>query len=77
MGSSQKSVFEAAESYGSKIIPARDANAMSVEQLLDEIQDFENCFVTIDIDGFDISVAPGTGSPFPGGLSYEKVNLLL
>lgn len=77
MGSSQKSDFEAAESYGSKIISAQEANAMSVKQLLAEIPDFENCFVTIDIDGFDISVAPGTGSPSPGGLSYEKVNLLL
>ena len=28
-------------------------------------------YLTIDIDGFDPKEAPGTGTPEPGGLSYE------
>ncbi|MFH0921266.1 MAG: agmatinase [Fibrobacterota bacterium] len=36
-----------------------------------------NVFVTIDIDGFDPSVVPHTGTPEPGGLGwYEGLNIL-
>ncbi len=34
-------------------------------------------YVTIDIDGFDPSVAPGTGTPEPGGLDWYDVTKLL
>lgn len=34
-------------------------------------------YVTIDLDGFDPSIMPSTGTPEPGGLSYyEVVNLM-
>ena len=34
-------------------------------------------YVTIDIDGFDPSIAPGTGTPSHGGfLYYEVIELL-
>jgi agmatinase len=29
--------------------------------------------MTLDIDVLDIAVAPGTGTPEPGGLTYEEV----
>jgi agmatinase len=33
--------------------------------------------VTIDLDGFDPSIMPATGTPEPGGLSYyEVINLM-
>lgn len=31
----------------------------------------ERVYLTIDIDGFDPAVAPGTGTPVPGGLSWD------
>ncbi|MCH2173743.1 agmatinase [Myxococcota bacterium] len=34
-------------------------------------------FVTVDLDGFDPSVAPSTGTPEPGGLGYAQVLELL
>jgi agmatinase len=34
-------------------------------------------YVTVDIDGFDPAVAPGTGTPEPGGLSWLQVTELL
>lgn len=77
MGSSKKKDFDDARQYGSKLLSAREANRMKVEELLNHIPDFENCYVTIDIDGLDISIAPGTGSPSPGGLNFEQLNLLL
>ena len=33
----------------------------------------QNVFVTIDVDGFDPSVLPHTGTPEPGGLSWYRV----
>jgi agmatinase len=30
------------------------------------------CYVTIDIDVLDPTVAPGTGSPEPGGITYQQ-----
>lgn len=37
----------------------------------------ETVYVTVDIDGLDPSVAPGTGTPEPGGLTWEEVTALL
>ncbi|CAN2042383.1 Agmatinase 1 [Candidatus Magnetomoraceae bacterium gMMP-15] len=37
----------------------------------------ENVYLTIDLDGLDPSVLPGTGTPEPGGLSYRQlINLI-
>ena len=33
----------------------------------------ENIYITIDVDGFDISVFPATGTPEPGGLGWYQV----
>jgi agmatinase len=32
-----------------------------------------NVYLTVDLDGFDPSIIPGTGTPEPGGLSYYDV----
>lgn len=37
----------------------------------------DNVYLTIDIDGFDPSLAPGTGTPEPGGLSWQQVLALV
>ena len=44
---------------------------------MEQMPDAERYFVTIDIDGIDPSVAPGTGTPSPGGFSYDEANELL
>jgi len=46
-----------------------------VDRVLSELGDI--VYVTIDIDGFDPSVAPGTGTPEPGGLDWYQVTGLL
>jgi agmatinase len=71
MGSSRKEDYQDAQKYGSKLISAQEAKSMEVSTLLEQLPDMSNCYVTIDIDGLDISIAPGTGSPSPGGLSFE------
>lgn len=37
----------------------------------------KNVYVSFDIDGLDPSLCPGTGTPVPGGLSFNRVCLLL
>lgn len=37
----------------------------------------ENVFITIDLDAFDPSVLPSTGTPEPGGMGYYQVLNLL
>jgi agmatinase len=41
-----------------------------VEAILDAIAT-DRVYLTIDIDGFDPAVAPATGTPVPGGLSWD------
>lgn len=36
-----------------------------------------NVYVTLDCDAFDPSVIPSTGTPEPGGLTWEQMNRLL
>jgi agmatinase len=40
---------------------------------LDLIPAEKNYYLTIDIDGFDPSIAPGTGTPSHGGFLYYEV----
>jgi agmatinase len=38
----------------------------------------ENVYISLDIDGLDPAYAPGTGTPEPGGLTYQQlVDLIL
>jgi agmatinase len=37
----------------------------------------ENVYVTLDCDAFDPSVIPSTGTPEPGGLTWDQMNRLL
>ena len=45
--------------------------------MLEQFPKLGNVFVTIDIDGLDPSIAPGTGSPTVDGLLYLEVRALL
>ena len=77
ISSSKKEDVDAAREYGSVILSPREMRKMSIESVLDLIPQGENYYVTIDIDGLDPSLAPGTGTPSPGGLYYDEVNELL
>ena len=48
-----------------------------VASTLDGLPELGNVYVTIDIDGLDPSIAPGTGSPTVDGLLYHEVRGLL
>jgi len=47
------------------------ANPTWMEEALSKIT--ENVFITIDLDVFDSSIMPSTGTPEPGGLNWFQV----
>jgi agmatinase len=61
--------------YAHDIVGKHDAPGGWVDRVVR--QQRENVYVTIDLDGFDPSLIPATGTPEPGGLSWMEVNLLL
>ena len=62
---------------GSDILSVRQIRALGVEAVLARIPAAARYYVTIDIDGFDPSIAPGTGTPSHGGFIYYEVLELL
>lgn len=57
-----------------EIVDARDESWMgSVAELVRD----RPVYVTIDMDAFDPSLVPATGTPEPGGLSWGQVNRVL
>lgn len=77
ISSSKKEDVDAAKAYGSTILSPRKMRKMGFEKILEQLPAGEKYYVTIDIDGIDPSIAPGTGTPSPGGLLYDEVNELL
>lgn len=77
VGSSQRSDFEDARKYGSNILSPKQLRKIGIDQALSNMPNDEKYYVTIDIDGLDASVAPGAGSPSPGGFYYDEVNEIL
>ena len=58
---------------GSDIVSVRQFRKMGVDGMLDRIPEGARYYVTIDIDGFDPSIAAGTGTPSHGGFLYYEV----
>lgn len=69
--------FLEAEKRGERLIPAHTVQQSGIEKILEGISAMERCYVTIDIDVFDPSIAPGTGTPETDGLTYAQVKSFL
>ncbi|GEK35247.1 agmatinase [Kurthia sibirica] len=77
ISSSKKEDVDAARDYGAVILSPKQMRKLGLEQIISLIPQGEKYYVTIDIDGLDPSIAPGTGTPSPGGLLYDEVKDLL
>ena len=73
VSSSNRSDYDAARDAGSDILSVRDVRRLGPQGVLDRIPKNVRYYVTIDIDGFDPSIAPGTGTPSHGGFQYYEV----
>lgn len=71
IGSSKRSDFQAARENKSRIVTMQEFRKIGVEAALEHIPNDAEIYFTIDIDGFDAGLAPGTGTPSFGGLSYD------
>jgi agmatinase len=73
VSSSNREDYEAARAAGSDILSVRDVRRLGTEAVLARVPDGVRYYATIDIDGFDPSIAPGTGTPSHGGFLYYEV----
>jgi agmatinase len=74
---SRESDYNFAKSQGSQIFTRQDIRQKGVDEIVKKLSPLGNVYVSIDIDGLDPSIAPGTGSPTVDGLLYfEVINLL-
>ena len=67
VSSTAKDGYEAARAMGSDIQSVRQFRAAGVAGMLERVPADARYYVTIDIDGFDPSIAAGTGTPSHGG----------
>ncbi|WP_024301625.1 agmatinase [Pseudogulbenkiania sp. MAI-1] len=73
VSSSNRADYDAARAAGSHILSVRDVRRLGTEGVLAQIPESAAYYITIDIDGFDPSIAPGTGTPSHGGFQYYEV----
>lgn len=73
VSSSNREDYAAARAAGSDILSVRKVRELGTQGVLDRIPDGVRYYCTIDIDGFDPSIAPGTGTPSHGGFLYYEV----
>jgi agmatinase len=76
VSSSNQQDYKDARAAGSNILSVRQIRKMGVPAVLATIPAGTNYYTTIDIDGFDPSIAPGTGTPSHGGLHYEVLEII-
>ena len=72
VSSTAKEGYEDARARGSDIL-LRQARALGPVTLSERIPEKSRLYVTIDIDAFCPSIAPGTGTPSHGGFLYYDV----
>lgn len=77
VSSTSREGYEAARAAGSDILSVRQMRALGTEAVLGRIPAGARVYLTIDIDAFDPSIAPGTGTPSHGGFQYYEVLELL
>ncbi len=77
VSSTARDGYEAARAMGSDILSVRQFRALGAEVVAARIPAGARVYVTLDIDGFCPSIAPGTGTPSHGGFLYYEVLELL
>ncbi len=73
VSSTAKEGYEDARNRGSDILSVRQFRQLGVEAVLKRFPKGARYYVTIDIDAFCPSIAPGTGTPSHGGFLYYEV----
>jgi len=77
VSSTAREGYEDARNMGSDILSVRQIRKLGVESAAQRIPADTPVYITIDIDAFCPSIAPGTGTPSHGGFLYYEVLELL
>jgi agmatinase len=77
VSSTAREGYEAARAMGSDILSVRQVRRLGADATAARIPPGARVYITIDIDGFCPSIAPGTGTPSHGGFLYYEVLELL
>ena len=77
VSSTAREGYEDARAMGSDILSVRQARKLGTQAVLARIPEDARIYITIDIDAFCPSIAPGTGTPSHGGFLYYEVLELL
>ncbi len=73
VSSTAREGYEAARAMGDDFLSVRQVRKLGLAATLARIPKGARLYVTIDIDGFCPSIAPGTGTPSHGGFLYYEV----
>jgi agmatinase len=73
VSSTAREGYEDARAMGSDILSVRQARRLGPEALAARVPEGARVYLTIDIDAFCPSIAPGTGTPSHGGFLYYDV----
>lgn len=77
VSSTAKEGYDAAREMGADILSVHQIRKLGIEAVLKRVPTSIDYYLSIDIDGFDPSIAPGTGTPSHGGFLYYEVLELL
>lgn len=72
MASVSRKDYQAAKAYGTHVVPLRRLRDQGATASLAHLPSGQRVYVSIDIDAFDPSIAPGTATISHGGLSYYE-----
>ena len=73
VSSTAREGYTYAREHGSDILSVRQIRKLGTDAVLARIPAGKRYYLSIDIDGFDPSIAPGTGTPSHGGFIYYEV----
>ncbi len=76
-GSARQAEVDAARAFGSVLIPAETLHRLGPEEVLRRLPASADYYITLDVDGLEPAIAPGTGFAPAGGLSYYQTLALL
>ncbi len=73
VSSTAKDGYDAARAMGSDILSVRQVRRLGATRVAARVPAGADVYITLDIDGFCPSIAPGTGTPSHGGFLYYEV----
>ncbi len=69
--------FDRMTSRGARLFWCEQARRMTPEELVAHLEPGVDTYLTFDIDALDPAVAPGTGTPEPGGFTYYEAKAII